>query len=69
MILDDLVQNIKLTSTIGLTDVEVKDIQFDSRKVTTGSLFVATCGSAVDGHDFIPKSIEQGATSACISEF
>ena len=63
MILDDLVQNIKLISTIGLTDVEVKDIQFDSRKVTTGSLFVATCGSAVDGHDFIPKSIEQGAVA------
>lgn len=63
MKLENLVQQIKLISTVGSQDIEIKDIQFDSRKVTSGSLFVATRGSAVDGHDFIAKAIEQGAVA------
>ena len=63
MILSDLIQDIKLISVSGETEIEVTGIQFDSRKVTANSVFVATCGSAVDGHDFIPMAIEKGATA------
>ena len=35
-------------------------VEFDSRKVTSGSLFVALPGARVDGHDFAEKAIEQG---------
>jgi UDP-N-acetylmuramoyl-L-alanyl-D-glutamate--2,6-diaminopimelate ligase len=34
----------------------------DSRKVVPGSVFVAVPGTTVDGHTFIPKALEQGAT-------
>lgn len=47
----------------GSADVEVKDLQFDSRKVTDGTLFVAQVGTKVDGHDFIAKAVASGAVA------
>ncbi len=47
----------------GNVEVEVKDMQFDSRKVTAGTLFVAQRGTKVDGHDFIGKAVEAGAVA------
>ena len=44
-------------------DVEVKDIQFDSRKVSAGTMFVAQRGTKVDGHAFIGASVEKGASA------
>ena len=34
----------------------------DSRKVVPGDTFVAIKGHTVDGHDYIEKAIENGAT-------
>ena len=34
----------------------------DSRKVQKGQTFIALKGLTVDGHDFIEKAIENGAT-------
>lgn len=59
----DLLMGIKPIRTIGNTDIHIQHIQSDSRKVQTNDLFVATTGTAVDGHDFIAKAIEQGATA------
>ena len=38
-------------------------IEFDSRKVTEGGLFLALPGARVDGHDYAEKAIEQGAVA------
>ena len=38
------------------------NIKIDSRKVSPGDTFVALKGATVDGHDFIAKAIEAGAT-------
>ena len=43
-------------------DIEITNIQSDSRKVGKGSLFVAVQGTIVDGHDYIGKAIKQGAS-------
>ena len=40
----------------------------DSRKVKPGQTFVAIKGYTVDGHDFIDKAIENGATSIIASK-
>lgn len=42
--------------------VEITNVEFDSRKVTEGSLFVPLAG-ARDGHEFIQQAIENGATA------
>lgn len=43
------------------------DVVIDSRKAGKDSLFIAIRGARVDGHDFIPQVMEQGALCA-ISE-
>lgn len=43
--------------------IDIKAIQFDSRLVTTNTLFVAIKGVQTDGHDYINKAIDQGATA------
>lgn len=67
MILADLLQHINCLENSGNTGIEVTGIQFDSRKATQGTVFVATRGTATDGHDFIGMAIEKGA-SAVICE-
>lgn len=47
----------------GDAGVEVENLQFDSRKVEKGTLFVAQPGTKVDGHDFIGKAVESGAVA------
>ncbi len=58
----DILYNVRITSTVGDMDVDVKGIAFDSRKVEAGFLFVAVKGTQADGHAFIDKSITLGAT-------
>lgn len=59
----ELVSGIKTVRIVGDNAAEVTDIQLDSRKAAPGCLFVAMRGTTVDGHQFIPKAIELGATS------
>ena len=61
--LKDILYKVSLTSSFGNMDMEVKGITFDSRKVQPGSLFVAITGTLSDGHNFIQKAIESGATA------
>ena len=42
------------------------NIKIDSRKVKEGDTFVALKGATVDGHDFIEKAIENGATKVIV---
>jgi UDP-N-acetylmuramoyl-L-alanyl-D-glutamate--2,6-diaminopimelate ligase len=41
----------------------VSSITCDSRTVQPGSVFVAIKGTVSDGHDYIPRALEQGATA------
>ncbi|GGZ36149.1 UDP-N-acetylmuramoyl-L-alanyl-D-glutamate--2,6-diaminopimelate ligase [Echinicola pacifica] len=59
--LKDILYKVSLTSTTGNMDVEVKDIVFDSRKVSPGVVFVAVPGTRVDGHKFVDQAIADGA--------
>ncbi len=53
----------------GTCDIDISDVQIDSRQITKGSLFVAERGTQVDGHKFIPAAIENGAVAVVCEEF
>ena len=68
MILKELLTAIKPIEVIGSTDVEIKGLHFDSRKIGAGDLFVAQVGTAVDGHTFIDGCVAKGAAAVVLSD-
>jgi UDP-N-acetylmuramoyl-L-alanyl-D-glutamate--2,6-diaminopimelate ligase len=48
--------------TTGPLDREIVSLACDSRKVEPGSVFFALPGSVVDGFEYIPQALRQGAT-------
>ncbi len=59
--LKDILYKVSIRSIKGITDLEIADLQIDSRKAGSGSCFIAIKGSATDGHQFIETAIENGA--------
>lgn len=47
---------------------EIQGIEYDSRLVKQGDLFVAIKGFQVDGHDYIEKALEKGAVAVVCSD-
>jgi UDP-N-acetylmuramoyl-L-alanyl-D-glutamate--2,6-diaminopimelate ligase len=66
MILQEILYKVRIRSVHGKLDVEVSDLQLDSRKVRTGSAFIAVKGTHADGHQFIDEvSAAQPAAIIC----
>lgn len=63
MLLSDILYKISLKAVSGKTDLEIKNIQFDSRKVDENSLFVAIPGTQVDGHQYISQVLTKGCNA------
>ena len=63
MKLKDILTNCNLKDIVGEKDRDIIGIAFDSRKATEGTLFFAVKGTQVDGHDYIDKAVENGATA------
>ena len=63
MKLSELLKYVNPIAVVGNKDVDVTGVNIDSRKIEKGHLFVAIKGTQVDGHRFIPKAIELGATA------
>lgn len=67
MQLSTLLNTLHPVEVIGRSDIEINSIQFDSRLVGDGDLFVAQSGTSVDGHTFITHCISQGARAIVLS--
>ena len=62
MKLENILKAVSPLQVIGDTNLEVAGIHMDSRMVKSGFMFVAVKGTQADGHNYIPKAIENGAT-------
>lgn len=63
MQLKELIACLRPVSMRGDSSIEITGIQFDSRLVEQGNLFVATRGTVVDGHDYIANALQAGAVA------
>ena len=68
MILHELLKNIKPIQIIGNEDIDISGVNIDSRKIQKGHLFVAMRGTQVDGHTFIGKAQDLGASAILCEE-
>jgi UDP-N-acetylmuramoyl-L-alanyl-D-glutamate--2,6-diaminopimelate ligase len=60
MNLVDILVNVTYTIESGSLDSTFESLVFDSREANENTVFFAIKGTSSDGHDFIPKVIEQG---------
>ena len=63
MQLKDLLKTISVKAVTGPTDIDIADINIDSRRIGKDHLFIAIRGTQTDGHRYIAKAVEQGATA------
>ena len=68
MKLKDIINDIHVVTTVGDTNIDICDVDIDSRKVGPGHLFVAIKGTQTDGHQYIGKAVEQGAAAILCEE-
>ncbi|WP_452227523.1 UDP-N-acetylmuramoyl-L-alanyl-D-glutamate--2,6-diaminopimelate ligase [Lacinutrix cladophorae] len=57
----DILYKVNINAVVGSTNVYIRNIDFDSRKIAINDVFVAIKGAVVDGHDYIDIAIKQGA--------
>lgn len=59
--LNNILTGITILQLEGSLDISINQINFDSRKIAKGDLFIAVKGTQTDGHSYIEKAIEKGA--------
>ena len=67
--LKDILYKVAIEAVKGPTDIAIDKMDFDSRKIEANDVFVAIRGSISDGHDFIEKAIQKGATAVICDTF
>lgn len=61
-ILSDILYNVNIQAVHGSTDTTVNALSIDSRAIGKGDAFIAIRGVHADGHLFIEKALQQGAS-------
>ena len=69
MKLEELLKGINVIEIKGDSTQTVSGIHIDSRKVEAGHLFIAVKGTQTDGHAYIGKAIELGASAIVCETF
>jgi UDP-N-acetylmuramoyl-L-alanyl-D-glutamate--2,6-diaminopimelate ligase len=62
-LLQDILYKVPIRTVRGKLDVEISELQLDSRKVKPGAAFIAIRGAATDGYQFIPQVVQSGVAA------
>ena len=60
---EKIMENINFNLIQGNIDIDIKGIQYDSRKIKEGDVFFAVEGYNLDGHKYIQNAINNGAVA------
>ncbi len=63
MKLNQVLERVQTERVEGELQIEIGNLEFDSRKIKSGDVFIALKGTLVDGHRYIQKAIELGAVA------
>lgn len=66
--IEKILENIDYRILNSGEEVKYTGMEYDSRKIVEGNIFVALDGSVVDGHDYIEKAILLGAKCILVSK-
>ena len=60
-LLREILYKVEINSVVGNTSLSINKIEFDSRLISDGDMYIAITGVNVDGHSFISQAIKNGA--------
>jgi UDP-N-acetylmuramyl tripeptide synthase len=63
MIWTELIRDVSGVARGGDSAPEISGVEYDSRRVASGSVFVAMRGGTTDGNRYIEKALERGAAA------
>ncbi|MGY0375185.1 UDP-N-acetylmuramoyl-L-alanyl-D-glutamate--2,6-diaminopimelate ligase [Clostridium sp. JNZ J1-5] len=64
----ELLKDLEYEVVTGQVEIEINEVQYDSRKIDSGDLFVCIEGFNVDGHNYINNAVCKGATAIICSK-
>ncbi|MFH2035157.1 MAG: UDP-N-acetylmuramoyl-L-alanyl-D-glutamate--2,6-diaminopimelate ligase [Candidatus Zixiibacteriota bacterium] len=68
-VLKDLLKGFEKYELYGSDNAIISGIEYDSRKIKRGSLFVAVTGFKIDGNQYIAQAIEKGAAAILTEKY
>ncbi len=68
MKLGTLIKDMETIEATASPEADISGLEYDSRKVSQGDLFVALRGAHTDGHAFIPAAFKRGAVAVVCEE-
>ena len=66
MRLNDLAAHLPAAEAIGSSEARFNAVEYDSRRVKPGALFVAVPGGRHDGHNYLAQAVEAGAAAVLV---
>ncbi|MDD2628134.1 MAG: UDP-N-acetylmuramoyl-L-alanyl-D-glutamate--2,6-diaminopimelate ligase [Clostridia bacterium] len=68
MLLQYLIEDLESPKINGETNINIEKIEYDSKKITKGDLFVAIEGFKEDGHNYIEEAIKNGVVAVIVKK-
>ncbi len=68
MLLTKLIEGLEVVSIEGDINRNIASVEYDSRKVRSGSMFVCIEGTKTDGHRFVPDAVQSGAAALLVEK-